>query len=124
MRASAEDRDAAALRGIDPSIISVTAFALGGFVAAIGAFSVAPIVLSDPTIGLNYTLKGFLALAIGGFGSVKGAVVGGVCLGISEQIWDLYVGGTYEIVAGFILLLIVLTIRPTGIFGGRLARTV
>jgi branched-subunit amino acid ABC-type transport system permease component len=124
MRASAQDRDAAALRGIDPALISLAAFALGGVVAAIGGFTVAPIVNSDPSIGLTYTLKGFLALAIGGFGSIRGAVVGGMALGIVEQLWDLYVNGSYEPVAGFILLLLVFAVRPTGIFGERMVRTV
>jgi branched-chain amino acid transport system permease protein len=124
MRATAEDREAAALRGIEPGKISFAAFALGGAVAAVGAFAVAPIVLSDPTIGLNYTLKGFLALAIGGFGSVRGAIVGALLLGVSEQLFGLYVKGGYEIVAGFLLLLIVFAIRPTGIFGQRGVRTV
>jgi branched-chain amino acid transport system permease protein len=124
MRAAAEDRDAAALRGIEPGMISLAAFALGGVVAAIGAFSVAPIVLSDPSIGLNYTLKGFLALAIGGFGSVRGAIIGAICLGVAEQLFGLYIKGGFEIIAGLVLLLVVLAVRPTGIFGERGVRTV
>ena len=124
MRAAAEDRDAASLRGIEPGMISFAAFALGGAVAAVGAFAVAPIVLSDPSIGLNYTLKGFLALAIGGFGSVRGAIVGAVCLGVAEQLFGLYVKGGYDVVAGFLLLLVVFAVRPTGIFGQRGVRTV
>lgn len=124
MRATAQDRDAASLRGIEPGLISFAAFAIGGLVAGIGAFSVAPITLSDPTIGINYTLKGFLSLAIGGFGSFRGAIVGAFCLGVAEQMWDLYVNGSYEIVADLLLLLIVFAVRPTGIFGERRVRTV
>jgi branched-chain amino acid transport system permease protein len=124
MRATAEDREAASLRGIEPSRVSMAAFALGGVVAAIGAYTVAPIVLSDPTIGLAYTLKGFLALAIGGFGSVRGAIVGAICLGIAEQLFGLYVNGGYDVVAGLLLLMLVFAIRPTGIFGAQGVRTV
>jgi branched-chain amino acid transport system permease protein len=73
---------------------------------------------------LNFTLKGFLALAIGGFGSIRGAVVGGITLGVCEQLFDAYVSSNYEILVGLILVLLVLTIRPEGLFRSTVARTV
>ena len=89
---------------------------------------IAPITSSDPKIGLIFTLKGFLALAIGGFGSIRGAIVGGIGLGICEQLWDLkypgHVGSNYEILVGLILVLTVLLLRPQGLFSNRNARTV
>ena len=124
MRASAEDRQAASLRGIRPSRVSVAAFAIGGLIAGVGGYLVGPITFADPTIGLNYTLKGFLALAIGGFGSLPGVVVGGLVLGISEQYFDLYVNPKFEDLAGLALLFLVLMVRPRGLFGRAAERSV
>jgi branched-chain amino acid transport system permease protein len=104
--------------------MSRTAFIMAGLVAAIAGFVIAPITFSDPNIGLSFTLKGFLALAIGGFGSIRGAVVGGLTLGVCEQLFDAYVSSNYEILVGLILVLLVLTIRPEGLFRSTVARTV
>jgi branched-chain amino acid transport system permease protein len=124
MRGTAEDREAASLRGINPISISRTAFLMAGLLGAIAGLAIGPITFSDPTIGLNFTLKGFLALAIGGFGSIRGAVVGGLTLGVFEQLFDAYVSSNYEILVGLILVLVVLSIRPEGLFRSTVARTV
>lgn len=124
MRATAQDRDGARLLGINPATMSRTAFLLAGMIAGIAGYAIAPLTFSDPTIGLTYTLKGFLALAIGGFGSIRGAVVGGIMLGVGEQLFDLYVNSNYEILTGLILVLVVLTIRPEGLFRSTAARAV
>jgi branched-chain amino acid transport system permease protein len=117
MRATADDREMAALRGIDPGRVGMLAFAIGGAIAGIGGFVLGPIVFSDVNIGLAYSLKGFLAIAIGGFGSIRGAVIGAWALGVAEQITDLHAGATYEPLVGLGLLLVVLAVRPTGLFG-------
>jgi branched-chain amino acid transport system permease protein len=124
MRGTAEDREAASLRGINPLSISRTAFIMAGLVAAIAGFVIAPITFSDPTVGFSFTLKGFLALAVGGFGSIRGAVIGGLTLGICEQLFDAYVNSNYEILVGLVLVLVVLTLRPEGLFRSTVARTV
>jgi len=124
MRGVAEDREVAALRGIDALRISRLAFVIAGLVTALAAFVVAPIVSSDVTVGLTYGLKGFIALAIGGFGSLRGCVIGGLLLGVAEQMFDLYVTSNYEILAALILVLIVLAVRPSGLFGTRAVRQV
>jgi branched-chain amino acid transport system permease protein len=124
MRGVAEDREVAALRGIDALRISRLAFIIAGLVTALAAFVVAPIVSADVTVGLTYGLKGFIALAAGGFGSLRGCVIGGLLLGVAEQMFDLYVSSNYEILAGLILVLIVLAVRPTGLFGRTAVRQV
>jgi branched-chain amino acid transport system permease protein len=124
MRATAEARDIASLRGISPNRMSALAFAISGLLAGIAGFVIAPILFADPTIGLTYSVKGFIALAIGGFGSMRGAIVGGLALGIGEQLFDLYISPQFEIVAGLILLAATLTFFPRGMFGGRGVRTV
>jgi branched-chain amino acid transport system permease protein len=124
MRGVAEDRDVSALRGIDGQRISQLAFVVAGLVTGLAAFVVAPIVSADVSVGLTYSLKGFVALAVGGFGSLRGSIIGGLLLGISEQMFDLYVSSNYEVLAGLILLILVLAVRPSGLFGVRAVREV
>jgi len=124
MRACAEDRAVAALRGIDPARVSQYAFLIAGIIAGLTGFILAPIVNADVTVGLMYGLKGFIALAVGGFGSIRGSLVGACGLGIAEQMLDLYGNSNYEILAGLGLLLLVLSIRPAGLFGVRAERVV
>jgi branched-chain amino acid transport system permease protein len=124
MRGVAEDREVASLRGIDALRISQLAFIIAGLVTALAAFVVAPIVSANVSVGLTYGLKGFIALAAGGFGSLRGCVLGGLLLGIAEQMFDLYVNSNYEVLAGLILILLVLAVKPTGIFGVRAVREV
>ena len=124
MRATAADRDIARLRGIDVTWISRLAFVIAGLAAAIAGFAVAPIVYADPLIGLNYAIKGFIALALGGFGSMRGAIVGALTLGVAEQIYDVYGNAQYEICVSVGILVAGLLLKPTGLFGGLKAREV
>jgi branched-chain amino acid transport system permease protein len=124
MRGVAEDREVASLRGIDALRISRLAFIIAGLVTALAAFVVAPIVSANVSVGLVYGLKGFIALAAGGFGSLRGCVLGGLLLGIGEQMFDLYVNSNYEVLAGLILILLILAVKPTGIFATRAVREV
>jgi branched-chain amino acid transport system permease protein len=124
MRGVAEDREVASLRGIDPKRISQLAFIIAGVVTALAAFVVAPIVSADVSLGLTYGLYGFIALALGGFGSLRGCVVGGFLLGIAQQMFDLYVNSNFEVLAGLAVILIVLATKPTGLFGTRAVREV
>jgi branched-chain amino acid transport system permease protein len=115
MRATAEDREIAGLRGIDPNKMARIGFALGGVIAALAGFAVAPLVGADPTVGLGYALKGFVALAIGGFGNVRAGMLAALLLGAVEKESDLYIGANYEIAVGLVLLVVVLLLRPTGL---------
>lgn len=124
MRATSEDRETVSLLGINPAAMSQRAFLIAGVLAGIAGFVIAPITFSDPTIGLNMTLKGFLALAIGGFGSIRGAVAGGLTLGVAEQMFDLYADPKYEIVVALVLVLGVLLVRTEGLFRSKATRTV
>ncbi len=124
MRACAEDREVTALRGVNPVRIGQFAFGIAGVVSGIAGFILAPIVTSDVTVGLTYGLKGFIALAIGGFGSFRGALLGAWALGVSEQLFDLHASANYEGVVGLGLLLVVLAVRPAGLFGQGAVRVV
>ena len=83
-----------------------------------------PIVSSDISIGLVMGLKAFIALALGGFNSLRGCIVGGLLLGVGEYLVDVYGAANLQPLAGLGLLLLVLIVRPTGIFGVRAVREV
>lgn len=116
MRAVSEDRDVAELRGVRVTRIGQLAFVMAGVITGLAAFVIAPIVSANVSLGLLYGLKGFIALAVGGFGSMRGAALGGLLLGVSEQMLDTYWTSNYEILAGMGLILLVLAIRPQGLF--------
>jgi branched-chain amino acid transport system permease protein len=124
MRAVSEDRELAVLRGIDGRGMGRLAFLIGGAIAGLAGFVLGPIVSSDPSIGLTYGLQGFVAMAVGGFGSIRGAVVGAWILGVAEQLFDRFYTSNYEILAAVGVLLLVLVAKPTGLLGSATGRTV
>ena len=77
----------------------------------------APVQYTSYSIGLTYGIFGFVAAIIGGFGSLPGAVVGGIAVGLIESIAGRYVSSTYEVVIALVLLLVLLVIRPAGLLG-------
>jgi branched-chain amino acid transport system permease protein len=122
--ATAEDRIAAMLRGIDVRTLSIGSFAVAGALCvAVGPF-LAPKTFATFDLGDNLAIKGFVALAIGGFGSQKGALIGGLFTGLVEAGAARYLGAGYQTLSIFILLLAVLLVRPTGLFGEASVRAV
>ncbi len=124
MRATAADREVAMLRGIDVRRISQLAFGIAGATAAIGGYLVAPLLHANPDIGFSYAIKGFIALALGGFGSMRGAIAGALILGVAEQIYDVFGDPSYEIGVSVAVLIVGLLLRPTGVFGSQRVREV
>jgi branched-chain amino acid transport system permease protein len=114
MQATSEDRQTAALRGVNPNRVSQVGFLLGGLVAGVAGFAVGPLVSTSVSVGLSYSIKGFVALAAGGFGKMRAGMVAALVLGVAEKVFDLYVGAKYEMVVGLALLLAVLLVKPTG----------
>jgi branched-chain amino acid transport system permease protein len=124
MRATSEDRELAAIRGISPERVSVIAFAFAGAISGLAGYILAPIAQLNISVGLSYGLLAFIAIAIGGFGNLPGALLGAWMIGIGQQAIDTYSNANYDILAPVILLMLVLSIRPTGLFGSRNVRTV
>ncbi|WRS27515.1 branched-chain amino acid ABC transporter permease [Oscillospiraceae bacterium MB08-C2-2] len=118
MRAVEQNSRAASLMGIEVnSVISFTFF-LGGASAAIaGALMAAYYQLVYPTMGFLLGLKAFAAAVLGGIGVLYGSVVGGLVVGVTESLAMGYLGGTYRDAAAFIILIVILIIKPTGLFG-------
>lgn len=111
-----EDREAAQLRGVNVRRLAFMAFVATGMIAgAVGVF-VGPKTFAVSTLGAALALKGFVALAIGGFGSMPGALVGGAMVGLAESLAGRYLGGAYANLTVFLILIAVLMLRPAGLF--------
>lgn len=119
MRATAQNREAAALVGINIGRVYMGTIALGTALAGIGGALVAPISVIYPDIGQPLLLKAFIVVIIGGLGSVWGAVAGGLLLGVTEAIGAAFVSITFRDAIGFAMIILVLLVRPSGLFGGR-----
>jgi branched-chain amino acid transport system permease protein len=117
MRATAQDLTMARLVGIRVKRTITTAFALGAVLAGIAGLLVAPMFLAEPTMGGVLGLKGFVVSVVGGFGSLPGAVVGGLALGIIESFGARYISSDYRDAYAFVILIAVLWLRPRGLFG-------
>jgi branched-chain amino acid transport system permease protein len=117
LMAMSEDREAALLRGIDVRRLAFWAFAASGALAGGLALVVGPKTYAVATLGAALALKGFVALAIGGFGSLPGALVGGLAVGLVESLAARWLGAEYSNLSVFAVLLVILLVRPAGLFG-------
>jgi branched-chain amino acid transport system permease protein len=115
--ATANDRDAAGLMGINTSAVITFSYALSSATAAFAGVLVAPLTLTGATMGISLGLKAFSVAIVGGLTSGMGAIVGGLILGIAETVTGFYVSTGYKEVPGLVLLLLVLAIKPAGLFG-------
>jgi len=118
MRAVSYDAPAAALMGVPVDRVIQGTFVLGSVLAAAAGILVG---LSnpkiDPLMGLMPGLKAFVAAVLGGIGSVPGAMVGGILLGVIETLVTAYLSSTYRDAIAFVILVVILLYRPTGLFG-------
>jgi len=117
MRATFQDRDAAALMGINIDRMNMTTFALGAALAAIAGGLLGPIFWLLPTMGFVAVTKSFAVVVVGGLGSFPGAIVAGLLLGVVESLGAGYISSGYRDAIGFVLIILVLLVKPTGLFG-------
>ena len=115
--ATANDRDAAGLMGIDTRLVIMFSYALSSMTAAFAGVLVAPVTLTGATMGAVLGLKAFAVAIIGGLSSGVGVVVGGLILGVVENLTGFYISTGYKDVPGLLLLLLVLSLKPAGLFG-------
>ena len=115
--ATFNDREAARLMGINTSIVITFSYALSSMTAAFAGILVAPLTLTGATMGSVLGLKAFAVAIIGGLTSGLGIVVGGILLGVAETTTGFYISTGYKDVPGLVLLLLVLAVRPAGLFG-------
>jgi branched-chain amino acid transport system permease protein len=120
LRATSQSRVGAQTAGVDVLRLDQIAFGIGVALAGFAGALLAPVFLVFPTNGVVTTTKGFEIIVIGGLGSIPGALIAGVLLGIAESLGASFIASAYQNAYGFILLLIVLMIRPSGLFGEKL----
>ncbi len=119
IRAVSQSREVAQVCGIDVQRIHLLAFGLGSALAAAGGSLVAVMVAIQPEMGQVYTFKSFLVIVLGGAGNYPGALLGGLLLGLVEQLSSLFLTAQVNEAVAYVLLVLVLLIRPTGLLKGR-----
>ena len=117
MRAVSCNRRAAALAGISVNRMVLLSFAMSGALGAVAGLIIAPIATTSYDVGFMLGLKGFSAAVLGGYGSMPGAVLGGLLLGVMESLAAGLISSAYKNAVAFIILLLVLFVRPSGLLG-------
>jgi len=116
MRATFQDRDTAALMGVPVGRIYTVTFAFGSALAAAAGALLGPVFLAYPSMGDLASLKAFSVVILGGLGNVVGATIGGLLLGVAEELGAGYASSGYRDAIGFVAIILVLLLRPAGLF--------
>ncbi|HEY7650284.1 MAG TPA: branched-chain amino acid ABC transporter permease [Methylomirabilota bacterium] len=119
IRATSQSAEVAMVCGIDVARIHMITFGLGAALAAGGGALIAVIVAIQPEMGQVWTFKSFLVIVLGGAGNYPGALLGGLLLGLVEQLASLFLTTQLSEVVAYVLLVVVLLIRPSGLLSGR-----
>ncbi len=117
--AVAADNEAAALSGINVPAVITASFVISSAIAAVAGVLVAPLTLAGPTMGILLSTKAYAVAIVGGLQSGVGVLVGGLLIGLSEQLTARFISTGYKDTPGFVLLILILLIKPSGIFGKR-----
>jgi branched-chain amino acid transport system permease protein len=117
MRAVADDPALARVSGISPSSVMTVLWLLAGAVSASAGIVAGIKTVVSPEMGWDLLLPAFAAAIVGGIGSPVGAVVAGLLIGVVQEMATPFVGFTYKIALSFLLMLVVLLVRPRGLFG-------
>ena len=117
IRATAQDRDAAQLMGINVKRMSIIAFGMGAALAGTAGALISPTYYIFPQVGQPFTLKAFVIVVLGGMGSVMGATVGGIIIGATESLAGAYISSGLKDLVVYVLFLLILLFKPAGLFG-------
>jgi branched-chain amino acid transport system permease protein len=119
IRAVAQNRPAAVLMGANVNRVSAIVFAVSSALGASAGALVGALLAISPGVGEGFAVKGFAVLILGGLGSIPGAIVGGLVLGISESLAAGFISSAYKDVIAFLVMIVVLLFRPEGLLGKR-----
>ena len=119
MRMVADNPTGATLVGVNPSVSSSLAWSIGGGLAALSGALIFPTYLLVPEMGEQYTFDSFAAVALGGFGSLPGAIVGGLVIGVVQAVVGAEIGATYGPFVSLAVMLAVFLIKPAGLMGAK-----
>ncbi len=116
MRATFQDHDTAALMGVNVSLVYTATFAIGSSLAAAAGALLGPVYVVFPQMGDLAAVKAFAIVILGGLGSISGAAIGGFILAFAEEIGAGYISSGYRDAMGFLIIIAVLLVKPTGLF--------
>lgn len=119
IRATSLDRDAASLMGINQYKIYNVAFGIGTATAGVAAVTLVPFYNVFPTVGVLFDIKGFIIVVLGGLGSIGGAILGGIIIGLIESVGPQFMTATWTEAIVYGLFLLVLFVKPSGLFGDK-----
>lgn len=119
IRAVAQNRPAAVLMGVNVNRVSAIVFSVSSALGASAGALVGALLAIAPGVGEGLAVKGFAVLILGGLGSIPGAIVGGVVLGVTESLAAGFISSAYKDVIAFVLMIVVLLFRPEGLLGKR-----
>jgi len=119
MRAMADNVDLARITGIDTERVVIWTWIVAGLMAAAAGVFLAMDTRLHPTMGWRFLLSVFAAAILGGIGKPYGAIAGGMVIGVSEEVSTLFLNPSYKAAVSFAILVVMLIVRPTGLFGGR-----
>jgi len=122
--AISQDLDAARAAGLPVRRLQLIAFAISGLIVGTAGFLVAPVISVSPDAGMRYVLNGFVATVVGGVGSNLGTLIGGPLVGVVAMLTAYKIGGSYQDLASLLVLVLILMVRPQGLFGRTTARRV
>ena len=124
IRATVQDGEAAMLMGIPVPRIFLITFAVGSALVGLAACVMMPLFSVFPTVGLNFVLIAFVIVVLGGMGSIEGALLGGICVGVVQSLSSYYVAPAFGQLFFFVLFLLVMIFRPNGLLGQKGAATI
>ena len=124
LRATASNRTVAGLMGVPLGVVLPVSFGLSAGLGALGGLFVAPIMLAQFSMGQAILVKALAAGILGGLSSIPGVIVGGLVVGLAENLAGAYISSAYKDVVGFAVLIVVLAVRPSGILGTRIQEKV
>ena len=124
IRATVQDGEAAMLMGIPVPRIFLITFAAGSALVGLAACMMMPLFSVFPTVGLNFVLIAFVIVVLGGMGSIEGALIGGICIGVVQSLSSYYIAPAFGQLFFFVLFLLVMIFRPNGLLGQKGAATI
>jgi branched-chain amino acid transport system permease protein len=119
IRVTAIDRQSAALSGINVERVDLLAFSIGGILAGLGGPLLGMLSFVSPGTGIAITVKAFILTVLAGVGSIPGLIVAGMILGVGEALTVTFISSSFRELFGFALFLVILLVRPSGLFGKR-----
>lgn len=119
MQAVAEDKEAASIVGINVSAVFMWIWGAGALLGGLAGILMAPVTMIYADLGMIILIKAFAAAVLGGFDNLFGAALGGFILGVAELLLGYYLGTQFQDVIGFVIIMLVLVLRPQGLFGSR-----